>query len=89
MAMKALGVNICPDHMIQEYEQPECFKTYATERNPSLSTNCNVMISLLQATEPIKYEQQIQKIARYLCEQWRQVIGFIIDKWVRFSTASW
>ena len=69
MTMKTLGISISPDRMIQEYEQLECFKTYASERNPSFSTNWNVMITLLQATGPIKYGQQIQKIARYLCEK--------------------
>jgi hypothetical protein len=81
--MAALGASISADRLVQKYEQPDCFKTYSSERHPSFSTNCNVLTALLHATEPAKYVLQIEKIVRYISATWRRSHGGILDKWVR------
>ena len=84
-AIEALGICISPERMIREYEQPECFKTYASEKDPSVTTNCNVLIALLHAEKPTINRPQIQKIVLFLCGQWRKAVGPPIDKWVRLK----
>ena len=81
-ALEALDVSISSERMIHEYEQPECFKTYSSERDPSFTTNCNVLVAILRTREATKYEPQIQKIVRFVCQQWHLSVKPLIDKWV-------
>jgi hypothetical protein len=56
------------------------FRTYALERNGSISANCNVPNALLHCDQPNQYIQQIIKTTKYLCKSWSA--GKFADKWV-------
>ena len=68
--------------MLTAYEKDEHFATYATERNPSFSANCNVLSALLHTPESELYTSSIEKAVKFLCEYWWESDGFIRDKWV-------
>lgn len=69
-----------PQQLISTFESERCFKTYAAERNPSFSSNCNVLTALLHQEEPNKYAAQISKATSFLIGCWMD--GRIKDKWV-------
>ena len=46
------------------------FCTFPGERNPSFSTNCNVLQALLNIKDPQTYEDPICKTSTYLCDTW-------------------
>lgn len=71
--------------MVKEYEGDEYFKTYPGERNSSFSTNCNVLMVLLNAPRPMEFKTQIEKIVRYLCKSWEERGNGLRDKWVQAS----
>ena len=72
-----------PDSLLKRFERDHHFVTYVGERNPSLSANCNVLLSLLHASEPGQYTKQIQLTARYICDCWSTNQDHVRDKWVR------
>jgi hypothetical protein len=85
MAMLLPGEQIfLADTMVQHFEGESHFRTYASERDPSFSANCNVLLALLHQQDTIRYEAQILKTARFLCKYWWDVHGAPRDKWVRF-----
>lgn len=84
LTLNLLGRATSPDGMIALFEADNHFKTFALERNPSFSANCNVLIALLYAPEPRKYVAQIYKAANFLCNLWYE--GELEDKWVCYET---
>lgn len=69
--------------MIKEYEGPDHFKTYQSERNPSFSANCNVLNALLHTSpDANQYNAQIEKATAFVCDCWWEANGVITDKWV-------
>jgi hypothetical protein len=70
------------DPMIQHFEAESHFRTYASERDPSFSANCNALLALLHQQDPPRYEAQILKIAQFLCGYWWDTHGTPCDKWV-------
>lgn len=70
---------------MKEYEGDEYFKTYPNERHSSFSTNCNVLMALLNSPRPIEFKTQIEKIVRYLCKSWEEKGKGLRDKWVQAS----
>ena len=66
--------------MKTEFETENYFKTYKIESNSSLSANCNVLISLLESTNPTENILQIQKATKYVCGRWWD--NKLEDKWV-------
>lgn len=67
-----------------EYEAEEHFKTYAFERNPSFSANCNALNALLSVESRLQdYRPQIEKALRFLCRSWWDAERYINDKWVQ------
>ncbi|KAL8952793.1 MAG: hypothetical protein Q9222_001297 [Ikaeria aurantiellina] len=74
-----IGHQFPPDQMIQRFENGNHFKTYSSERNPSFSANCNILIALTYVSHPIKYATAISKATRYLCDAWEE--GAVNDKW--------
>ena len=69
-----------PQQLISNFESEHCFKTYSAERNPSFSSNCNVLNALLHQEEPNKYAASISKAISFLIERWMN--GHVKDKWV-------
>ena len=69
-----------PQQLISSFDSARCFKTYLTERNPSFSSNCNVLNALLHQEAPNKYTPYISKIISYLINCW--INGSVKDKWV-------
>lgn len=81
MALRYLGetdVSVRP--LVETFECRSHFLTYPGERNPSFSTNCNILMCLGMLEDPLPYKSQIIKTARFLCDQVYQ--AQIIDKWV-------
>ncbi|KAI0896217.1 hypothetical protein F4806DRAFT_496335 [Annulohypoxylon nitens] len=79
MALRILGKSPSVESLIRVFEAKEHFKTYESERNPSFSANCNVLLCLLTANDPTLYISQIAKIASFLTAQAYQ--ESVIDKW--------
>lgn len=70
--------------MIKEYEAEEHFKTYAFERNPSFSANCNALNALLSMESRLQdYRAQIEKVLLFLRRTWWEADRSINDKWVQ------
>ena len=69
--------------MNADFETKTHFKTYAMERNPSFSANCNILCSLLFVANPNDYILQISKTASFICDcLWEDSVK---DKWVLSS----
>ncbi|KAL1626218.1 hypothetical protein SLS54_003053 [Diplodia seriata] len=81
LTLKMLGVNIAPDQMVQNFEAKGHFRTYSSERDPSLSANCNVLVALLHMDDVSRYSPQILKCVRFICDCWWESDGSIKDKW--------
>ncbi|OTB17444.1 hypothetical protein K445DRAFT_310851 [Daldinia sp. EC12] len=65
--------------LIGTFETAEHFQTYLAERNPSLSTNINVLSCLLLTDDPLLYVPQITKAASFIC---RTIFaGDVKEKW--------
>jgi hypothetical protein len=70
---------------VEHFDSKSCLKTYHAERNPSLSANCNALLSLL--LDPQVYDSKdvtIEKLTRFICEQSKRS-GTLEDKWVSQS----
>jgi hypothetical protein len=73
----------------KEFDSPHSLKTYRGERNPSVSTNCNALLSLL--VDETEYEGKsatIKKIVAFIFDSWTEGEGEIKDKWVRIALKS-
>lgn len=68
--------------MIKEFEAKDHFRTYCSERDPSLSANCNVLLALLYSDNVSRYMPQILKCVKFICMCWWENAGSIKDKWV-------
>ena len=82
-SLTLLGYQITPMSMIEAFETETHFKTYAGERDPSFTANCNALLALLCQPEPAAYCSQIHKITCFLVDYWWRSEGTIKDKWVR------
>ncbi|KAE9970957.1 hypothetical protein BLS_004670 [Venturia inaequalis] len=81
LTLQLLGKDASPQSLIAEYEGSHHFRTYASERDPSLSANCNVLVALLHHSHPEQYLNQIEKCTRFICDEWYRFDGSISDKW--------
>ncbi|KAL8713321.1 MAG: hypothetical protein Q9220_002520 [cf. Caloplaca sp. 1 TL-2023] len=79
ISLRLLGRQFSPDGMIKQFENGNHFKTYSSERNPSFSANCNILIALTYASHPTQYATAISKATQYLCDAWDE--GAVNDKW--------
>lgn len=77
-----LGQHVSADAMVDEFDTPTHFKTFAGERDPSLSANCNALLALVHQKDMLSYSTQIQKAAKFLCDHWWNADGSVKDKWV-------
>ncbi|EXL39270.1 hypothetical protein FOCG_18115 [Fusarium oxysporum f. sp. radicis-lycopersici 26381] len=80
-ALTILGRAPSPLQMLNIFEVTTHFRTYAGERDPSLTANCNALSALLEQPDVINYATQIQKTTKFLCDYWWQSDGKIKDKW--------
>ncbi|RYP17316.1 hypothetical protein DL765_004607 [Monosporascus sp. GIB2] len=81
MLQPSNSVVVEPDQMIRMFGADTHFRTYAAERDPSYSANCNVLLSLIHYAIPFKFSKEIQAIVQFLCERWWTADGTIKDKW--------
>ncbi|PYI35302.1 hypothetical protein BP00DRAFT_453997 [Aspergillus indologenus CBS 114.80] len=78
------GYNLSPVGLVARFEVEDCFATFDTKmpkRVKSISVNGNVLCSLLQCPTPSAFVPQIEKVARFLCNQWRTHPTDIQDHW--------
>lgn len=79
-ALGLLGKDVSVQRMLSEFENSTHFYTYAGERNPSYSSNCNVCMCLLRRDNVFDYTTQVVKSAAFLSRHW--YAGNTKDKWV-------
>ncbi|KAF6222398.1 hypothetical protein HO133_001484 [Letharia lupina] len=79
LSLNLLGRATPPDRMIAIFEADHHCKTFAWERDPKFSANCNILNALLYAPKWGGYVAQIYKAANILCKLWYQ--GEVNDKW--------
>ncbi|UNI15339.1 hypothetical protein JDV02_001879 [Purpureocillium takamizusanense] len=84
-ALHQLGHPASSAKMVEAFEADTHFRTYQGERDPSFTTNCNVLQALLHQPDVSVYSSQVLKVAKFLCEHWWTTDGRIKDKWVRSS----
>ena len=80
--LNLLGIQASPDLLIRQFESQDHFFTFSHERNPSVSTNSHVLITLLHMSQDNRYLSQIEKCVQYLCRAVWNSDGLIQDKWV-------
>ncbi|KAI1359805.1 Copalyl diphosphate synthase [Xylaria arbuscula] len=80
-SLNMLGRPVSPDSLIEVFETDTHFRTYAGERDPSPTANCNALLALLHQPDVSKFSTQIHKIAKFLVDFWWKADGKIVDKW--------
>ena len=69
--------------IMDHFDSEDCLKTYRSERNSSVSANCNALFALLvDQTSSSSRIKMIEKVVSYLCERWTSANGWLDDKWV-------
>ena len=74
------GISIDPAEMIKTFGKTSHFITYAHERDPSISANCNILIALLTSENCQIYMDQIAIALNFLIDKWNG--RCFADKWV-------
>ncbi|KAF2792940.1 Ent-kaurene synthase [Melanomma pulvis-pyrius CBS 109.77] len=78
--LHSLGRNtFTAEKLIDHFWTGNFFRTYTSERNPSLSANCNALKTLLALPDAELYSSYISRTVTFLCEMWEN--GGIKDKW--------
>jgi len=72
--------------MIKVFEGKHHFTTFGSERDPSLTSNLHVLLSLLKQPNLSQYHPQILKTTLFICQWWWDSDHHVKDKWV--SSAS-
>ncbi|CAF1415613.1 unnamed protein product [Adineta steineri] len=80
-ALYYLGDQFSVEPLIKKFEIKTHFLCYEHERNPSISANSNILITLLHASMPERYTSQIVKALTFLCDTWWTSKGMLADKW--------
>ncbi|KAJ6480332.1 Ent-kaurene synthase [Mycena sanguinolenta] len=80
-ALRYIGKPFPLDALFPAFELPTHFQCFQFERNPSLSTNCNVLIALLAYPQPAKYSTQILKVVTFIIQVYWNTDGMVRDKW--------
>ncbi|KAL5114027.1 hypothetical protein ACEQ8H_008083 [Pleosporales sp. CAS-2024a] len=81
ISLNRLGEEASATAMIAAFEAETHFRTYASERNPSFTANCNVLSAILQQPDPSFYQPQITKLVQFLCDYLWESDGSVRDKW--------
>lgn len=87
-AKALLALSLCNNEFsvepcVREFDAGTHFRTFAGERDASISANCNVFMALIHQKES-KWSPAIEKCARFLCEHWWRNGEDVRDKWVRW-----
>ncbi|THU98666.1 hypothetical protein K435DRAFT_837980 [Dendrothele bispora CBS 962.96] len=69
------------DNMIEAFEVSTHFQCYQHERNPSVTVNCNVLMTLLHYPDPNKYSKQILKASEFVINEYWNSNRVVEDKW--------
>ncbi|GAW15751.1 hypothetical protein ANO14919_051710 [Xylariales sp. No.14919] len=80
-SLNMLGRPVSPNSLIEVFETDTHFRTYAGERDPSPTANCNALLALLHQPDVSLFSAQIHKIATFLIDFWWKADGKIVDKW--------
>ncbi|KAM4061076.1 ent-kaur-16-ene synthase [Hirsutella rhossiliensis] len=81
LALSLLDHQVSPDRMIEGYEGQDHFITFGSERDPSLTSNCHVLVALLHQPDVSCYHSQILKTTKYICGHWWSSDCHVKDKW--------
>lgn len=69
--------------IVRSFDAPKCLKTYRIERDPSISANCNALLSIiLDKNDYPSKGTTIEKIVNFIYDSWMDTEGSIKDKWV-------
>jgi hypothetical protein len=88
--MSLSGKQGCSEVIVKEFSTPRCLKTYRGERNPSVSANCNALLSLL--VDEAEYESKVvtmEKIITFVYDSWMKGKCEVKDKWVSKHNIQW
>ncbi|KAB8259519.1 terpenoid cyclases/protein prenyltransferase alpha-alpha toroid [Aspergillus pseudonomiae] len=80
-ALALQGAHYSPQELIDRFERESYFTTYLYETHTSISTNANVLTALVLLSNDGRYQPQIEKCIRYLCEAWFHCDRMVKDKW--------
>lgn len=67
--------------MIKVFEKDDGFATFGGERDRSVSSNCHVLMALLEWGDRPRYSSQIRKAATFVCNHWWSHDKRFKDKW--------
>ncbi|KAL2015848.1 hypothetical protein VTK56DRAFT_4695 [Thermocarpiscus australiensis] len=81
LSLSLLNQPVDPGPLIEAFEAESYFRTYPSERDPSLSANCNALLALLHQPDPSRHSSQIKKLVKFICHCWWVTDGEIKDKW--------
>ncbi|PIG82153.1 terpene synthase family protein [Aspergillus arachidicola] len=80
-ALALQGAHYSPQALVDRFEREKHFTTYLYETHTSISTNANVLTALVLLSADDRYQPQIEKCIRYLCDAWFQCDRMVKDKW--------
>ncbi|RMZ38924.1 terpene synthase family protein [Aspergillus flavus] len=80
-ALALQGAQYSPQALVDRFEREKHFTTYLYETHTSISTNANVLTALVLLSADDRYQPQIEKCIRYLCDAWFQCDRMVKDKW--------
>ena len=70
----------------KHFDSPKCLKTYSAERNPSVSANCNALLSIVLDTEEYQSKNAAMTLViNFICDSWWHTSGSLGDKWVKLT----
>ncbi|KAL4871888.1 hypothetical protein BDV12DRAFT_194031 [Aspergillus spectabilis] len=81
LAVSLLDKPLSTRGLLDEFEGPTHFRTYHSERDPSFTANCTVLLALLSRSDASKLATQIQNPTAFLCDIWWIADGHTGDKW--------
>ncbi|PYH87533.1 terpene synthase family protein [Aspergillus ellipticus CBS 707.79] len=79
LTLNLVGYPAQPEQLIAQFRNGDHFRTYPQERDPSISTNCNVLAAMLHTGEPHRYLDEIELTLCFLYRQHNA--GRLQDKW--------
>ncbi|KAF4431009.1 ent-kaur-16-ene synthase [Fusarium acutatum] len=81
LALSLINQPVSPEIMIKVFEGEDHFTTFGSERDPSLTSNLHVLLSLLKQPSLTKYHPQILKTTMFICQWWWDSDQHVKDKW--------